>query len=77
VHRVIRFKIVIRALLTARLLVVDLQVLSSSSQQVVCSRTPHQRGISQLLPTQIEPNIGTAGAGVLGETDATEGQKLE
>jgi hypothetical protein len=44
--------------------------------KVVCSRAPNERRFGQIVPAQAEPDIGTAGAGVLGEADATVGQEL-
>jgi len=44
--------------------------------KVVCFWASHQRSFGHILLPQTEPNIGTAGAGVLGEADATVGQEL-
>jgi hypothetical protein len=44
--------------------------------KVVCSWAPYQRSLSQILPSQTEADVGTAGTGVLGEADATVRQKL-
>src|SRR6266436_5928740 len=44
--------------------------------KVVCSWTPHQRRVRQVLPSQTESEVGTAGAGVLGEADTTVRQEL-
>ena len=44
--------------------------------KVVCSWAPNERRFGQIVPAQAEPDIGTAGAGVLGKADATVGQEL-
>src|SRR5258708_7275513 len=43
--------------------------------KVFCSWAPYQRRFGQIRPSQTEPDVGTAGAGVLGEADATVGQE--
>jgi hypothetical protein len=44
--------------------------------KVLCSWAPHQRPFGQVPPSQTQTNVGTAGAGVLGEANATVGQKF-
>jgi hypothetical protein len=44
--------------------------------KVVCSWAPNKRLFGQIRPSQAQPYIRTAGAGVLGETDTTVGQEL-
>src|SRR5438874_6941305 len=44
--------------------------------KVFCSWAPHQCGLDQILASETKPNIRTAAARVLGETDAAVGQEL-
>jgi len=44
--------------------------------KVFCSWPPHQSGIGKILPSETQPDVGTAAAGVLGETNAAVGQEL-
>jgi hypothetical protein len=44
--------------------------------KIISSWPPHQPRFRQILPSQTQANVGTAGAGVLGEADAAVGQKL-
>jgi len=44
--------------------------------KLFCSWAPDEGGFDQLLASETEPDIRTAAAGVLWETDATVGQEL-
>ncbi len=44
--------------------------------KVFCSWASYQRRFGQVRSSQTESDVGTAGAGVLGEADATVGQEL-
>jgi len=44
--------------------------------KVFCSWASYQRRFGQILPTQTEADIGTAGAGVLREPNTAVGKKL-
>src|SRR6266436_6047091 len=44
--------------------------------KVVCSWTSYERSFGQVRSSQTEPDVGTAGAGVLGKADAAVGQEL-
>src|SRR5256885_9698992 len=44
--------------------------------KIFSSWAPHQPRFGQILSPQTQANVGTAGAGVLGEADAAVGQKL-
>src|SRR5438132_1681363 len=44
--------------------------------KIFCSWPPDESGFDQLLPSEAKPDIGAAGAWVLGETDAAVRQEL-
>src|ERR1017187_7863093 len=44
--------------------------------KTVCSWTPHQGGVGQLLLSETKPHIWTTAAGILGKADATVRQKV-
>jgi hypothetical protein len=44
--------------------------------KVICSWAPHERVFGQIWSSQTEPNVGTAGAGILGKPDAAVRQEL-
>src|SRR5207249_7612410 len=44
--------------------------------KLFCSWPPDECGLDQFLASETEPDIGTAAARVLGETDSTVGQEL-
>src|SRR5437016_10929894 len=44
--------------------------------KLFCSWPPDESGLDQLLASETKPNIRTAAARVLGETDAAVGQEL-
>jgi hypothetical protein len=44
--------------------------------KIVCSWTPHYRGVGYFLLSKTEPHIRTAAARILRKTDATMRQKV-